>query len=145
MRSAFPSVSLARHAAAALAVAAIIAAPARGQAQSNRPTRAADSGEAKGVGRYADVNGIRFYCEIRGKGQPLILLHGGLGAIEMFGPNLPALARKAPGDRRRSAGSRADGRHRSTAQRLTHYTVFSDPALAAAVIPFLDEPAPKGK
>lgn len=45
-----------------------------------------------GGGRYADVNGINLYYEIHGKGRPLILLHGGLGAIEMFGPNLPALA-----------------------------------------------------
>src|SRR5881628_3037116 len=42
---------------------------------------------------YADVNGIKLYYEIHGTGRPLILLHGGLGAIEMFGPNLPALAR----------------------------------------------------
>jgi pimeloyl-ACP methyl ester carboxylesterase len=38
------------------------------------------------------VNGIRLYYEIHGSGRPLILLHGGLGSIEMFGPNLPALA-----------------------------------------------------
>jgi pimeloyl-ACP methyl ester carboxylesterase len=41
---------------------------------------------------YADVNGIKLYYEIHGTGRPLILLHGGLGAIEMFGPNLAALA-----------------------------------------------------
>jgi pimeloyl-ACP methyl ester carboxylesterase len=46
----------------------------------------------KAQGAYADVNGIRLYYEIHGTGRPLILLHGGLGAIEMFGPNLPALA-----------------------------------------------------
>jgi pimeloyl-ACP methyl ester carboxylesterase len=34
---------------------------------------------------YADVNGIKLYYEIHGTGRPLILLHGGLGAIEMFG------------------------------------------------------------
>lgn len=50
-----------------------------------------DAGQSGG-GRYADVNGINLYYEIHGKGRPLILLHGGLGAIEMFGPNLPALA-----------------------------------------------------
>ena len=42
---------------------------------------------------YADVNGIKLYYEIHGTGRPLVLLHGGLGAIEMFGPNLPALAK----------------------------------------------------
>jgi pimeloyl-ACP methyl ester carboxylesterase len=55
------------------------------------PTR--DEAETtNGVGGYADVNGIKLYYEIHGTGRPLVLLHGGLGAIEMFGPNLSALA-----------------------------------------------------
>src|SRR2546421_10695942 len=49
--------------------------------------------EIEHAGQYADVNGIKLYYEIHGAGRPLILLHGGLGAIEMFGPNLPALAK----------------------------------------------------
>ena len=48
--------------------------------------------EAKGTGQYADVNGINLYYETHGNGRPLILLHGGLGSGEMFGPILPALA-----------------------------------------------------
>jgi pimeloyl-ACP methyl ester carboxylesterase len=50
-------------------------------------------GQSKGVGNYADVNGIKLYYEIHGTGHPLILLHGGLGATSTFGPNLPALAK----------------------------------------------------
>ena len=42
---------------------------------------------------YADVNGIKLYYEIYGKGEPLVLLHGGLGAIEMFGTNIATLAK----------------------------------------------------
>jgi len=38
------------------------------------------------------VNGINLYYETHGSGRPLILLHGGLGSGEMFGPILPALA-----------------------------------------------------
>jgi len=49
--------------------------------------------ETKSAGQYADVNGIKLYYEIHGTGAPLILLHGGLGATSMFGPNLPALAK----------------------------------------------------
>jgi pimeloyl-ACP methyl ester carboxylesterase len=44
-------------------------------------------------GKYADVNGIKLYYEIHGAGQPLVLLHGGLGAGSMFGDNLTALAK----------------------------------------------------
>jgi pimeloyl-ACP methyl ester carboxylesterase len=46
----------------------------------------------KGAGQYAEVNGINLYFETHGTGRPLILLHGGLGSSEMFGPTLPALA-----------------------------------------------------
>jgi len=49
------------------------------------------STDVKGIGKYADVNGIRLYYEIHGTGRPLILLHGGLGTGEMFGPVLPQL------------------------------------------------------
>jgi pimeloyl-ACP methyl ester carboxylesterase len=48
--------------------------------------------DTKGAGKYADVNGINLYYEIHGSGRPLVLLHGGLGSGEMFGPILPALA-----------------------------------------------------
>ena len=42
---------------------------------------------------YAPVDGLRLYYEIHGTGQPLVLLHGGLGSIEMFGPVLTELAK----------------------------------------------------
>jgi pimeloyl-ACP methyl ester carboxylesterase len=48
--------------------------------------------DTKGAGQYAEVNGINLYFETHGTGRPLILLHGGLGSGEMFGPNLPVLA-----------------------------------------------------
>ncbi|MBX6751707.1 MAG: alpha/beta hydrolase [Micromonosporaceae bacterium] len=47
---------------------------------------------APGIGQYAEVNGLRLYYETSGSGRPLILLHGGLGAGEMFGPVRTALA-----------------------------------------------------
>lgn len=42
---------------------------------------------------HAEVNGVNYYYEISGKGEPLLLLHGGLGSIDMFGPVLPALSK----------------------------------------------------
>ena len=42
---------------------------------------------------YAPVNDIELYYEIHGEGEPLVLLHGGVGASEMFGANLQELAK----------------------------------------------------
>jgi pimeloyl-ACP methyl ester carboxylesterase len=41
---------------------------------------------------YVAANGIDYYYEVHGDGEPLLLLHGGLGSIEMFEPDIPALA-----------------------------------------------------
>src|SRR6478609_12016355 len=48
--------------------------------------------QTHGNGAYADINGLHMYYERHGSGRPLVLLHGGLGSGEMFGPSLPALA-----------------------------------------------------
>ncbi len=45
-----------------------------------------------GEGNYAAVNGLNLYYEIHGDGQPLVMLHGGLGGIVEFSQLLPALA-----------------------------------------------------
>jgi pimeloyl-ACP methyl ester carboxylesterase len=50
--------------------------------------------DARGTGQYAEVNGLNLYFETHGAGRPLVLLHGGLGSGEMFGPLLPALAER---------------------------------------------------
>jgi pimeloyl-ACP methyl ester carboxylesterase len=39
-----------------------------------------------------DVDGIQYHYQIRGQGAPLLLLHGGLGSVDMFAPILPVLA-----------------------------------------------------
>lgn len=64
--------------------------PAGGEARAQTSPLGSPGRES---GNYAEVNGINLYYTIQGAGKPLVLLHGGLGAIEMFGPNLPALAK----------------------------------------------------
>ncbi len=41
---------------------------------------------------YAPINGLKLYYEIHGVGEPLLLLHGGVGAVEMFGDVLKLLS-----------------------------------------------------
>ena len=41
---------------------------------------------------YAPVNGLQMYYEIHGAGEPLMLLHGAYGAIDLWGPILTSLA-----------------------------------------------------
>jgi pimeloyl-ACP methyl ester carboxylesterase len=48
--------------------------------------------ETTGTGAYAAINGLNLYYETHGDGRPMILLHGGLGSGEMFGPIIPALS-----------------------------------------------------
>ena len=41
----------------------------------------------------ATVNGIQLWYETHGSGKPLVMLHGGFGSVEMFAPNIGALAK----------------------------------------------------
>ena len=41
-----------------------------------------------------DVDGIQYHYQIRGQGEPLLLLHGGLGSVDMFAPIMPVLGAK---------------------------------------------------
>jgi pimeloyl-ACP methyl ester carboxylesterase len=72
-------------------VAASFAAPTIVQAHEEKPTMESALPKASKTG-HADVNGVSYYYAVYGKGEPLLLLHGGLGQIEMFGPNLARLA-----------------------------------------------------
>jgi pimeloyl-ACP methyl ester carboxylesterase len=56
------------------------------------------------------------YYEVHGEGEPLILLHGGVGAIEMFGEVLPLLAegRRVIGVDLQAHGRTADIEHPMT-------------------------------
>jgi pimeloyl-ACP methyl ester carboxylesterase len=72
-------------------VAASLSAPTIVRAAQEKP--AVQSAIPKPVkSGHAAVNGLNYYYAVYGKGEPLLLLHGGLGQIEMFGPNLARLA-----------------------------------------------------
>ena len=69
---------------------ALLAAPSLTGAQSGKAGMGKPVPSKKG---HVEANGVNYYYEIHGKGEPLLLLHGGLGSIDMFGPVLPALAK----------------------------------------------------
>lgn len=64
---------------AAVAVATIV--PVAAHAQDSKPARSG----------YLSVNGVNYHYQVHGKGEPLLLLHGGLGDFDMFGPVLAEL------------------------------------------------------
>ena len=71
----------------ALTIAAVLAAAAPGRAQQPAsPLKPVRTG-------YVPANGVNYYYEIYGRGAPLLVLHGGLGSVGMFGPILPALVK----------------------------------------------------
>jgi pimeloyl-ACP methyl ester carboxylesterase len=49
---------------------------------------------APGKAGRAEIAGLSYYYEVRGEGEPLLLLHGGLGSIDMFAPILPKLTER---------------------------------------------------
>lgn len=80
-------------AAAAIVCAAITALfPTQVAAQSAKSKQSVSASAAVKSGRVP-VNGVNYYYEMHGKGEPLLLLHGGLFTIENFGPVLPMLAK----------------------------------------------------
>jgi pimeloyl-ACP methyl ester carboxylesterase len=83
---------------ALVAVAAISVATLTATAAQSKPSTATAEPEGTDMTRtsprtgYAPVNGLSLYFEVHGSGDPLVLLHGGIGAIGMFGDTLPLLA-----------------------------------------------------
>jgi pimeloyl-ACP methyl ester carboxylesterase len=68
---------------AAAAAVATVAAPV---------TRAQEPVTKPDTSGYVAANGVDYWFEVRGKGQPLLLLHGGLMSTGAFGPVLTELA-----------------------------------------------------
>lgn len=81
----------------AMAASAALAAASTGFAQ-NGPETATPRAEGDlmtdmvPISGYAPVNGLEMYYEIHGVGEPLLLMHGAYGTIDLWGPVLETLA-----------------------------------------------------
>jgi pimeloyl-ACP methyl ester carboxylesterase len=82
--------NIARMSVTIVVAASQMTAPTYAHAQQETKAMKAESTPVK-TG-HLEVNGVNYYYEVHGKGEPLLLLHGGLGSIEMFGPVLTMLA-----------------------------------------------------
>jgi pimeloyl-ACP methyl ester carboxylesterase len=49
-----------------------------------------------GTSGRVTINAVDYYYEVHGRGEPLLMLHGGLGSIDMFGPGpmMPLFTKK---------------------------------------------------
>jgi pimeloyl-ACP methyl ester carboxylesterase len=72
---------------------------------------------------YAPVNDIQMYYAIYGAGEPLILLHGGLGHGDVWGNQIPVLAQHF---KVIAADSRGHGRSTRSAQPYSYALMASD-------------------
>ncbi|WP_431095429.1 alpha/beta fold hydrolase [Polaromonas aquatica] len=66
---------------AAVALSTLL--PAASHAQESKPVKSG----------YLSVNGVNYHYQVHGKGEPLLLLHGGLGQFDMLGPMVAALTK----------------------------------------------------
>ena len=73
------------------AVVASFAAPTIRQPAQEKPTMQTATPKPTKSG-HAAVNGVDYYYAVYGKGEPLLIFHGGMYSTEMFGPNLTKLA-----------------------------------------------------
>lgn len=66
--------------AAFISMATLPLLPAAAQSKAPSPAPAATLAPIKAITGYAPVNGMKMYYEVRGRGKPLVVLHGAVGA-----------------------------------------------------------------
>ena len=77
-----------------LLTAAAFVLPTPSNAQECTMPKTITTAPAPSKSGHVEAGGIRYYYEVHGEGEPLLLLHGGLGSTGMFAPILPTLAEK---------------------------------------------------
>lgn len=80
-------------------------------------------GDNPAAGRYYDVRGLKMYCEIYGRGQPVLMIHGNGGSIASFKDNIGYFAAKY---RVIAADSRAQGKSHDDGAALTFEMMADD-------------------
>lgn len=115
----------------ALAIAALLVTGLVNAETESDKTRQASEPDKSG---RVNANGIDYYYQVHGEGEPLLLLHGGLGAIDMFGPVLAGLA-----EQRRVIAVELQGHGRTAlGDRPIRYRDMADDM--AAILEQLDQP-----
>ena len=74
------------------AAAALLASPATTNAEETTMTTETKTLPKPEKSGLLPIDGLNYYYAVYGKGEPLLLLHGGLGTTDMFAPILPRLA-----------------------------------------------------
>ena len=80
-------------------------------------------GHNKVAGKYYDIRGFKMYCEVYGKGQPLLIIHGNGGSINNFIYQIPYFSKKY---KVIIADSRAQGKSTDNGDSLTYEMMADD-------------------
>ncbi len=80
-------------------------------------------GNNPAAGKYYSVRGIKLYCEVYGKGRPLLLIHGNGGDISAFKNNIAWFARQY---KVISVDSRAHGKSKDSSDSLSFEMMADD-------------------
>lgn len=80
-------------------------------------------GNNKAAGKYYNIRGFKMYCEVYGKGQPLLIIHGNGGSISNFVNQIPYFSKKY---KVIIADSRAQGKSADKGDSLTYEMMADD-------------------
>ena len=80
-------------------------------------------GNNKAAGKYYNIRGFKMYCEVYGKGQPLLIIHGNGGSIANFVNQIPYFSKKY---KVIVADSRSQGKSTDKGDSLTYEMMADD-------------------